>query len=217
MLLIQAREWSSAEVAENASCVLECCRVVLASSSAGHEEQLICLKWMAGLVKYVPVFELETDIIEPFLSSVNKYLGEIFEVFEDVIADVKDELLCLINILLSLSIKVAVFVREEDRAGNSDMSSLGRLLPLLQLRTKEKFAKMIAMNSQTQTSAVKSRVLELQENLVLLSKITPEQTDPSKVYMEAEQQAWALKLVKEPSRAEALNTTDKVNVFGSIY
>ena len=217
MLLIQAREWSSTEVAENASCVLECCRVVLASSSAGHEEQLICLKWMAGLVKYVPVFELETDIIEPFLSSVYKYLGEIFEVFEDVIADVKDELLCLINILLSLSIKVAVFVREEDRAGNSDMPSLGRLLPLLQLRTKEKFAKMIAMNSPTQTSADKSRILELQENLVLLSKITPEQTDPSKVYMEAEQQAWALKLVKEPSREEALNTTDKVIVFGSIY
>ena len=164
-LLSQAREWSTGEVIEKASCVLECCRVVLANFSlAGHEEQLECLRWMAELAKFVPVFELETDLMKPFLSSVYRYLGEIIEVFDDAAEDAKGELICLVRILLKLTNEVVNHVSDGNNSRHSEMPSMSELLPLIQLETRKKFfsecLKLRSLNG----------IKELKETLDLLGR-----------------------------------------------
>ena len=169
VFLSQAKDWSPGVVAKSASCVLESCRVVLASPSAGHEEQLDCLKWMAELMKFVPSFELETDLVKPFLDSVNNYLDNVIEIYEEVEADVKDEFIHLVNILLKLTIKVVCFVCDGDKSSQSDLPSLGQLLPLIQKKTQKKLGKLIFLNRLQLScfSLEESNVQELKTNLEL--------------------------------------------------
>ena len=174
-LLSQAKDWTKEIVLSNASCVLECSRVVLASPSVGHEEQLDCLKWLACLVEYVPVFEWQGDLVDPFLGSVEKYLDEVCELFDEVTEGNKNELIDLVNILLSLTIEVISFVSKQDRFRLSDVPSLVKLLPLIQQKILSKFDKLILVNTLELSPRAdkQSRFQKMNEKLKCLSDVSP--------------------------------------------
>ena len=116
---------------------------------------------MSELLEHVPGFELETDLLKPFLGAVDKYVSDVIEVYDDVQADAKDVLIQLVNIILKLTIKVVGFVAGVDKSSRSDMPSLLILIPSIQ------------QNSLKLSSIYLERscVQELKENLRVVSEL----------------------------------------------
>ena len=129
LFLKQAENWSTEKVEENASCFLECSRLVLASETAGHEEKLDCIKWLGELVEFVPPYELESDVLNPFLIAADGYLDGIYSLMEDANDVVKSELFALLHIIFRQMTKILVFTSKQDKCGVGDIPSLFKLVP----------------------------------------------------------------------------------------
>ena len=82
-ILAEAKEWTEEKAAKDYSFILECARTVLAKSSAGHEEQLECIQWLASLSHYVPTFDLESEILKPMLTAVDDFLDKVYQFLTD--------------------------------------------------------------------------------------------------------------------------------------
>ena len=174
--LIQAKEWSLEEVEENSSCILECSRSVLESGSAGHEEQLDCIKWLANLVESVPLYELETDVLKPLLVATGEYLDRIYDVVESANEVEKAELFTLIFILLKNLKKVVMFVKLQDKIGVGDVPTLMNHLPKILYKSFEKL-KCIVQPSH-------GWKLEARELLILFLNVS--ETIPVRVIIDEE-------------------------------
>ena len=131
----------------------------MASPSAGHEEKLDCLGWMSELLEHVPSFELENDLLNPFLGAVDKYISDVIEVYDDVQADAKDVFIQLVNIILKLTIKVVRFVAEVDKSSPSDLPSLVILIPSIQ-QNSLKLSSIYLERSSVQELTENLRVVE---------------------------------------------------------
>ena len=135
--LAEAREWTEEKVYSNASCILECARVVLKNSvSAQHGEKFDCIKWLGLLARFVPSFNLETELLEPILSSVNEFLDNIIASLDDDCgADVKSGLLDMVTILLGHTVSVLDITRKHSGFGIADVPSLMKYVPQILQKT----------------------------------------------------------------------------------
>jgi hypothetical protein len=82
-LLQEAQTWSTEKIAQDYSFISECARKVLESDTSGHEKQVQSIKWLAFLIEYVPVFDLEIDILKPLLGAIDRILENVNSVVDD--------------------------------------------------------------------------------------------------------------------------------------
>ena len=137
LFLAEARDWTEEKVYSNASCILECARVVLKNRvSAGHEEKFECIKWLHLLARFVPSFNLETDLLNPMLSSVNEFLDNIIvSLDDDCGTDVKTGLLDMVTILLKHTGSVLDVTRQHPGFGIAEVPSLMEFVPQILQKT----------------------------------------------------------------------------------
>ena len=135
--LAEARDWTEERVYSNASCILECARVVLKNSvSARHGEKFECIKWLRLLARFVPSFNIDTELLEPMLSSVNEFLDNIIvSLDEDCGADVKSGLQDMVTILLEHTGSVLEITRQQPGFGIAEVPSLMEYIPQILQKT----------------------------------------------------------------------------------
>ena len=146
-LLEQAGEWTADEINNNASCILECSRVVLASVNTGYEKKLECINWMARLVDFAPVWNVENDVFKPFLAAISNYLDRIFEELPSVTGvEVTVELLDLVSILFQHLEKVVKFAGDLKHLVVTDVPSLLKTVPQIMCKTLEELGSILNPN-----------------------------------------------------------------------
>ena len=160
-LLQEAQTWSTEKIAQDYSFISECARKVLESDTSGHEKQVQSIKWLAFLIEYVPVFDLEIDILKPLLGAIDRILENVNSVVDDHIIHssacekeaigepssinssevvtlddrVKNAFISLISKLLAYCNHVTTFINLSNLSEASDMPSILQFLPKILLKS----------------------------------------------------------------------------------
>ena len=79
-LLTEAESWPLSELEDRAEDLLEVATALLAGSDSSHELRLNCMRLIAEkVVLHISVFDIEDNVLKPFLHAVLIYLDEIIK------------------------------------------------------------------------------------------------------------------------------------------
>ena len=131
-----AQDWSKEKQYENATCILECARVLLLRcETLSSEESFDCIKWLAVLSDSVDSYNLDIDVNKPFFEAVNKYLDKIYATIEEDVDKGLEVLTYVIEILFKLCKRVLGENIKLEKAGSCDIASLIETVPLILIKT----------------------------------------------------------------------------------